>query len=92
MKQWHGITLCMYVCVSVSVCVCVLFSLCICMLCSVMIVTLHVLTVDTGRVWAAALITRTFISQMRREVTLQTPDPQVKAATFSHIFLSSVLD
>lgn len=44
--------------------------------------TLHVLTVDTGRVEAIALITRTFISQARGMVPPQTPDTQVKACHF----------
>lgn len=62
------------------VCVCVCDSVCKCMMYSVTVcVTLHVLTVDTGRVWAAALITRTFISPMR-EVPLQNIDLQVKAS------------
>lgn len=46
-------------------------------------VTLHVLTVDTGRVEAVALITGTFISQARGMVPPQTPDTQVKAC---HVF------
>lgn len=50
------------------------------MLCSVITVTLHVLTIDTGRVWAASLITWTFISRMGGEATPQTSDSQVKAS------------
>ena len=65
--------LCLCVCVRVCVCVCVCSSACVCILCSVVSVTLHVLTVDTGRVWAAALITRAFISQRGGEVTPQKP-------------------
>lgn len=72
-QQWtlvpHSVNVCVRACIHV---------------CRAVGGTLHVLTVDTGRVWAAALITRTFISQMSEEVTLQTPDPQVKA---SHYFL-----
>lgn len=45
-------------------------------------VTLHVLTVDTGRVEAVALIRRTFISQARGMVPLRTTDTQVKACHF----------
>lgn len=41
-------------------------------------VTLHVLTVDTGRIEAVALITRAFISQRRAMAPPQTHDPQVK--------------
>lgn len=46
-------------------------------------VTLHVLTVDTGRIEAVALITRAFISQTRAMAPPQTHDPQVKAC---HLF------
>lgn len=49
-------------------------------------VTLHVLTVDTGRVEAVALITRTFISQPRVTVPPHTPDTQVKACHFFFFF------
>lgn len=49
-------------------------------------VTLHVLTVDTGRVEVVALITRTFISQPRDMVPPHTPDTQVKACHFFFLF------
>lgn len=43
-------------------------------------VTLHVLTVDTGRIEAVALITRAFISQRGAMAPPQTHDPQVNAS------------
>lgn len=53
-------------------------------------VTLHVLTVDTGRVEAVTLITRTFISQARGMVPPQTPDTQGKACHFFFFFFFGI--